>query len=57
MSAFTIMAHALAKELAARGVHITLAECEEILRRVVDHAGTVASGRLQAAKAGRETPE
>jgi len=45
MTAFTIMAHALAQELRSRGVEIPLAECEEILRRVVDRAEAVASRR------------
>ncbi|WP_316214342.1 hypothetical protein [Bradyrhizobium sp. SZCCHNR2032] len=43
MTAFSIMAHALHRELAARGVAIGLAECEEMLRRAVDHASDVAS--------------
>jgi hypothetical protein len=59
MSAFTIMAHALAQELAARGAgHIDVAACEEILARVVDRAAAVASERLPpiAAKPDRQEP-
>ena len=47
MTAFSIMAHALHRELAARGVDISVDECEDILRRVVDHAGAVASSKLR----------
>ncbi|WP_316234623.1 hypothetical protein [Bradyrhizobium sp. SZCCHNR1020] len=43
MTAFSIMAHALHRELAARGVDIGLADCEEMLRRAVDRASDIAS--------------
>jgi hypothetical protein len=50
------MAHALAQELRARGVEIPLAECEEILRRVMN-AGAVASDRLLSLEARPKTQE
>jgi hypothetical protein len=48
MSTFTIMAHGHAQELRVRGVEIPSADCEEILRRVVDRAVAVASDKLEA---------
>lgn len=39
-------AHALHRELAARGILVALPDCEEVLRKVVDHASDVASARL-----------
>lgn len=57
MSAFSIMAHVLAQELRARGIEIPLAECEEILRRVIDRAGAGASDRLQSIEAERKNRE
>ncbi|WP_316184667.1 hypothetical protein [Bradyrhizobium sp. SZCCHNRI1003] len=59
MTAFSIMAHALHRELAARGITIGLVECETILRRVVDHASGVASAKLvvPAADAGSTDEE
>jgi hypothetical protein len=52
VSAFTIMAHALAQELRARGLESAPAECEEILRRVVDRTAAVASERMPPGCAG-----
>jgi hypothetical protein len=56
MSAFSIMAHALAQELAARGLNgLSPADCEEILRRVTDQVSAVASCTRQA-PAAIDTP-
>jgi len=42
MPAFTIMAHALARELADRGIALTIDECADILTKVVDRVAVAA---------------
>jgi hypothetical protein len=58
MSAFSIMAHSLHRELLARGIDdVPLTTCEEILRRVVDHAAAVASAKYPVPAAPADHPD
>jgi hypothetical protein len=58
MSAFSIMAHALAHELAARGFgELAPHDCEEILRRVTDRASAVASNKRPGPAGDGKPPE
>lgn len=56
MPAFTIMAHALAQELAARGIELTIDECEEILAKVVDRVAVAGERPAPTAKPGTRGP-
>lgn len=55
MSAITVMATALDHQLRIRGMSLELAECEEILRNVID-AAAVAAAAYHASHPGPQPP-